>query len=577
MDRALESLHGLGILAAALLSACSADPSTVNATSVGGSGTVQTGGSQSQGGTSSVGGTSNSGSTNTRATGGQSFSGGTQGLGGTATNSTGGTSASATGGNSTGGTKSTTAGTASSGGSTLTGGSVATGGRNNSGGSGIATGGAAIGGQATGGTGTGGLATGGASRGPTPATSSANFPFPQNRQATNCIYPTGYTNEDVQAVYTAWKAALVSSQGVGSTCTGCRRVIRPAEPGLQANSTVSEGIAYGMLIAVYMNDQSLFDDLWRYEQAHAWTSTGVGVPSAATSLMNWYIASDGTVATQSNGGMSGAGAATDADEDMAFALIMADRQWKGGQGSLSKTYLAYAQQLLKDIWTYEIANYQLPKNGGGWGSDSCLNISYFAPAYYRVFSSVSGESRWLSNVVPYVYKVISQSLNSTNGNQDNGLVPAFSTSTGGTDQCGAQGQSTQAHNYQYDSCRTPFRIGQDACFNDSTDAIGYVAKTSSFFAPKGAASIVDGYQLNGTPSAQYSGGTYNGLSAAFIGPAGVGAMRKQSGQNYQSFVDGVYNLLCQNNQWCGGQYYDESWTMMTLLMMTGNFLDYTKY
>ena len=27
----------------------------------------------------------------------------------------------------------------------------------------------------------------------------------------------------------------------------------------------------------------------------------------------------------------------------------------------------------------------------------------------------------------------------------------------------------------------------------------------------------------------------------------------------------------------GGTYYEDSWTAMSLLMMTGNFLDYTKY
>jgi hypothetical protein len=64
------------------------------------------------------------------------------------------------------------------------------------------------------------------------------------------------------------------------------------------------------------------------------------------------------------------------------------------------------------------------------------------------------------------------------------------------------------------------------------------------------------------------------LSAAFIGPAGVGAMHSSA---YQSFVDDVYGLVRQNNMWCGGQYYDESWTMLTMLMLTGNFLDYTRY
>ena len=61
-------------------------------------------------------------------------------------------------------------------------------------------------------------------------------------------------------------------------------------------------------------------------------------------------------------------AATDADEDMAFALVMADRQW-GGAGSLDRSYLDYARELIDDIWTYEIADEleqiadaQAPKN-----------------------------------------------------------------------------------------------------------------------------------------------------------------------------------------------------------------------
>jgi endo-1,4-beta-D-glucanase Y len=547
-------------------SGCDGSSETPGPTGSGGN-PVGTGGGAVQGGATGTGGSSGG----AIATAGGSSAGGTSTGGSTA--NTGGSGA---GGSATGGSQTSSGGTATGGGAT---GGTGTGGSQTSSG-GTATGGSATGGLATGGqsSATGGQGTGGLSRGPTPPTSTANFPFPQNRQAPNCIYPSAYDNADVQAVYSAWKADLVTTQGVGSNCTNCRRVIRPAEPGLQVNSTVSEGIAYGMLIAVYMNDQSLFDDLWRYEQAHTWTYTATMPPtSTATSLMNWYIASDGTVATTANGGTSGLGAATDADEDMAFALIMADRQWKGGQGSLAKTYLAYAQQLLSDMWKYEIYNNQLPKNGSNWGNNNCLNISYFAPAFYRVFASVSGESRWSSGVVPYVYQVISQSLNAANGNQTSGLVPAFSTSTGGVDQCGTQGESTQPHTYQYDSCRTPFRIGLDACWNSSSDAISYVAKTSGFFAPKGATGIVDGYQLDGTPNPQYPGGTYNGLSAAFIGPAGVGAMHTQTGQDYQSFVDDVYAHIMQNNMWTGGQYYDESWTMLTMLMLTGNFLDYTKY
>ncbi len=577
------------IFLSALLAGCSHNDATV-IDSNSQAGSVASGGSNGTGGTSSVGGashtTSMTNSGGALGTGGSANKGGTSAVGSPTGGSAGstGSSASATGGVSLGGTSARpTAGANNNGGSGNLAGAVATGGRISTGGltqaSGASTGGTVTGGQANA---MGGAATGGQSCA-VGGQGTASFPFPQNRRAANCIYPDAYSNCDALKVYNAWKSDLVTSDGVGSSCSNCQRVKRPAEPGLQTQSTVSEGIGYGMIIAVYMNDQSLLDDLWRYEQAHTWSCQPTQCSaSTSTSLMNWYIASDGTVATTANGGQSGNGAATDADEDMAWALVIASKQW-GGQGSLSKTYVAYAQQLLNDIWKFEIdtgsqtTNKLLPKNGSSWGNDSCLNISYFAPAYYRAFANVSGQTsnNW-NGVVADVYQVISQSLNATNGNQSNGLVPAFSTSAGATANCGV-GSPTEPHTYQYDSCRTPFRIGLDACFNDSTDAISYVAKTTSFFSAQGDASkIVDGYQLNGTPNPQYPGGTYNGLSAAFIGPAGVGAMHKQNGQNYQSFVDDVYGLVSQNNLWCGGQYYDESWTMLSMLMMTGNFLDYTK-
>jgi len=480
------------------------------------------------------------------------------------------------------------AGNAGKGGNQATGGAAGnatTGGTTGTGAGGASQGGAGAGGQnaGTGGSGVGGQPT-------TPPSATAKFPFPQNRRDTKCLYPTLADYRDVQKAYDKWKADLITTSGVGSNCTNCARVTRPAETngsnGLQTNSTVSEGIGYGMIIAVYMNDQTLFDQLWRYEQAHTATVAGSGFPptSIATSLMNWYIASDGTTATTTNGGQSGTGAATDADEDMAWGLVMADKQW-GGKGSLSDTYANYANKLLGDILKYEIdQTNNVVKNGSGWGSINCLNISYFAPSHYRVFASYTGDSHWTS-VISQAYTIIGASLNAGNGNQDNGLVPAFSTSTGAPDKCGTAGASNQKHWYQYDSCRTPFRIGIDACLNDQSLAASYVAKASSFFAPKGAAGIIDGYNLDGSENPQFSKSPPattvidNGLSATFIGPAGVGAMYPQSGKDYKPFVDDVYAHLIdlQHPMWVGGQYYDESWTMLTLLMMTGNYIDFTKY
>ena len=57
------------------------------------------------------------------------------------------------------------------------------------------------------------------------------------------------------------------------------------------------------------------------------------------------------------------GAATDADEDIAFALVMADKQW-GSTGSLN--YLNLAKTQINNIWLHEITDSKLAGPGDSW-------------------------------------------------------------------------------------------------------------------------------------------------------------------------------------------------------------------
>jgi hypothetical protein len=394
-------------------------------------------------------------------------------------------------------------------------------------------------------------------RGPTPATATSNFPFPQNRHMSRCTYPTNYRNSDVVAAYQQWKTDTVVA--ADSVCAGCKRVQRlasdPQSSCLPLNSTVSEGIAYGMLIAVYMDDQALFDGLWKYEQKFL----------DARGLMDWAVTAQGQRGSASGGCT---GAASDADEDMAYALVMADKQW-GGKGSLDKTYLDYAKSQITNVWNNEILDSKVLKAGDSWGTWDSLNISYFAPYYYRVFKAIDGGHAW-DAVLTTSYDTIKKALKDANGNTNNGLVPAW---------CNGEGNvgTNQPFHYQYDSCRTPFRVGQDFCLNGDTRASDYVGKTSNFFSGIGAANIVDGYELNGNKRVQFSPPTGSPTlaqqSAAFVGPAAVGAMVSAS---YQTFLNEAYTRLVSRQMLVGGAYYDESWMVMSLLMLTGNFLDYTQ-
>src|SRR4051812_29140098 len=68
-------------------------------------------------------------------------------------------------------------------------------------------------------------------------------------------------NTTIQNLYNSWKAAHVISAGGAQL-----RVQRDAA---NSNDTVSEGISYGMLLAVYFDDKVTFDGLWAYKQAHS--------------------------------------------------------------------------------------------------------------------------------------------------------------------------------------------------------------------------------------------------------------------------------------------------------------------
>lgn len=369
-------------------------------------------------------------------------------------------------------------------------------------------------------------------------------PFPQHRLGTFCTYPTKPDDSVVQSAYRDWKDTTVTAEGAG----GFLRVRKP-DSGSVVGSTVSEGIGYGMILAAYMGDQPLFDGLWRYEQLHL----------DANGLMNWEIAPSGEI---TSGGMGGA---TDGDVDMAWALIMADRQW-GGQGSLDKPYLGYAKALIQSIWTNEVdhTRSELLKPGDQWGDVDVTNPSYFAPAYFRVFGSVSGDASNWNKVIDSNYAILARSLNATNGNTTNGLVPAWCDSTGKP----VEAFSGAPTHFQNDATRVPFRVGQDYCFNGEPRAKTYLSLIANFYGMIGESNIVDGYALDGTPRPERATG---GLQAAsFVGPAGVAAM---SDAKYRAFLDQAYTALATQKLSAGTIYYQKSWTALSLLMLTGNLVD----
>lgn len=331
----------------------------------------------------------------------------------------------------------------------------------------------------------------------------------------------------------------MTSEGAG----GFLRVIRP-NSGSQWDSTNSEGIAYGMLLSVYADDPATFDGLWQYEQRHL----------GKNGLMEWEIASDGSVL--------GEGAATDGDEDMAFALVLADARW-GGSGSLSRSYRSYAEEQIGRVWRHEVDHTRgdVLMPGDRFDGATIVNISYFAPAYYRAFGEVTGDRAAWQRVVDSSYRVLAATLNEHNNNLRTGLVPAWSTPAG--TPMSPPGSGHPIH-HQLDSCRTPFRIAQDYCWSAEPRALAYLETISRFHAQVGIAQLLDGYQLDGT--------VHPGASlhlAAFVAGAGAAAMAvpHRAQQRDEAYTE----IIAWEGLLGGSLYYNKSWSVLGAFMLTGLF------
>jgi endo-1,4-beta-D-glucanase Y len=418
------------------------------------------------------------------------------------------------------------------------------------------SGGATSGGSVdTGGSaGTGGAAqTGGVACADAPGALTPPYPFPQNYRSPYCIYPRGVCAREARTAYEQWKLDLVVAEGAG----GFQRVRRPDSENGVVDSTVSEGIAYGMILAVFMDDQSLVDNLFKYSELHL---DGNG-------LMVWLIESSGEPGIEDpTTGRRATGSATDADEDMAWALAMAAQKW-GGSGSLRDSYANLARAWIGRIYQFSAdTRYTLLNAGDSWGTTFAWNPSYFAPHQYRLFAKLdtANASGWTA-IIDKGYEVLAASQNPS------GLVPAWTDASGVPTPSWTGGPT----HYQYDAARVPFRIAQDYCETGDPRARTILGKLTTFFSAIGATGIVDGYELAGAARPENSSPA-GVQSALFVGAAGVGAMSTTQ----QAFVDSVYaRLVTQPASLMlpKSYYYNLSWKVFSLLMMSGNLFDYAQH
>ncbi|HEX8907688.1 MAG TPA: glycosyl hydrolase family 8 [Anaeromyxobacteraceae bacterium] len=161
------------------------------------------------------------------------------------------------------------------------------------------------------------------------------------------------------------------------------RVVARDEGGI----TTSEGQSYALLRAVWAGDRATFEAVWRWTREHLQIRRG-----------------DRLLAWKWKGAVVDSNAATDADVDVALALVLASRRFS------ERGYEREALALLDDVWrleTVEAGGRRWP-TGGNWAPAErypTLHVGYLAPHAYQVFAGIDPRHPW-QELVTSAYDVL---------------------------------------------------------------------------------------------------------------------------------------------------------------------------
>ncbi len=386
-------------------------------------------------------------------------------------------------------------------------------------------------------------------------------PFPQHMQyAPGTLRPShqsqNFQNDDVRNLYDAWKTRYLDQNGTEADGQPRYRVTLERD----ANSeTVSEGQGFGMRIVVLMAGhdpaaQTIFDGLWEFAKDHS--------SDIDSRLMDWKVAADEIPDA------SGNDSAFDGDADMAYALLLAERQW-GNDDRFH--YGNEAAAVMDGILASTIGpNTRLPLLGD-WVEPDGLTYSQHTPRssdfmleIFRAFGQASGSPIW-AEVVDTVSDTVG-AMQATHA-PVTGLLPDFMEPVSSFDPVlrPADPNFLEGPNdgsFYYNALRDPLHLGIDALLSGSPRSTAQVQKISSWIVGAAAgnpANIRAGYELDGTPLA---GSDY--FTTAFAAPFAVAAMTVPS---QQAWLNALYDTVRLSDE----GYYEDSISLLAMLVLSGNY------
>jgi endo-1,4-beta-D-glucanase Y len=351
-------------------------------------------------------------------------------------------------------------------------------------------------------------------------------------------------NEILQTSWNNYKSEMIDPDGA----------VRRRD---QGNDVVSEGIAYTMLRAVWINDQDTFDKVYSFAEKKM---SRKNKSDLGDNLLAWLY--------QGNN-VTDWGAASDADEDYALALAFADKKWEKPKISGIDNYKDKSIAVQKDILRLETgwAGDKVYLQPGTWFAFKApipVNPSYLAPGHYKIFNQMSPDPRW-DKLIDSSYDILWKSSGSIDGQIGIGLPADWV-------QVNENGSISKSPNldidYKYDAFRTSMRIAMDYSWTGDMRAKNYLtisgARNFLLSSLLNKGKIGTEYRHDGTPIGEYVNAATYAVNIGWFVPENQDKVNE-----FKSKMEDEYNK--NNGKFMSGtNYYMENLAWIGYALATGN-------
>ena len=314
------------------------------------------------------------------------------------------------------------------------------------------------------------------------------------------------------------------------------------------NDVRTEGMSYGMMIAVQLDKREEFNRLWKWTKTYMYQADG-----PYQGYFAWHCTTDGK--------QLDANPASDGEEWFVMALLFASNRWGDGDGIFN--YQAQAQEILHTMLHKEDQKNDLATNLFNTKNKQVVFVplvgrvssftdpSYHLPAYYELWSRWAKEDNQFWTDAAQT----SREFFKKSASPKTGLMPDYADFDGtphGTDD---------HKDFRFDAWRTLSNIAVDyAWFAADSWQVEQSNRVLDFLASQGMDTYPNQYALDGSPlSSDHSSGLVSMAAVAAL------AADREKGQ---PFVQALWDAQIPSGKW---RYYDGMLYILGLLHVSGNF------